>query len=107
LIEADADLRLPLVAGLPNIAAEVLYAVRHEMALAITDVLTRRTRLAMLAGATTLTGAERVADIMARELGWSAAERSRQLEDLRQELVREYLAPDQSQVEANQPALPA
>ena len=103
LIEEDADLRLPLVSGLPNIAAEVLYAVRHEMALSVTDVLTRRTRLAMLAGATTLTSAERVADIMAHELGWSAAERSRQLEDLRQEMLREYLAPNQPQIEADQP----
>ena len=96
LIEEDADLRLPLVDGLPSIAAEALYAVRHEMALSVTDVMTRRTRLAMLAGATTMSGAERVADIMARELGWSAEERTRQLEDLHQELLREYLAPGPS-----------
>ncbi len=96
LIDEDADLRLPLVEGLPNIAAEALYAVRCEMALTVTDVMTRRTRLAMVAGAAAMDGAVGVAEIMGRELGWSEEERRQQIEDLRQELLLEYLTPVQS-----------
>jgi glycerol-3-phosphate dehydrogenase len=93
LCEEDTDLRLPLVKEFPNIAAEALYAVRYEMALTVTDVMTRRTRLAMVAGAAAMAGAAKVAEIMGRELGWSEDERTRQLENLHQELVREYIAP--------------
>lgn len=92
LISEDESLRRPLVEGLPPIAAEVIYAVRREMALTITDVMTRRTRLAMTAGVAALDGAELVGDLLARELGWTMTERERQLADFKEELEREYLA---------------
>ena len=44
MIEADPDLGAPLVDGLPYLRAEALYAVRHEMARSVDDVLARRTR---------------------------------------------------------------
>ena len=43
---AELDLLRPLVAGRPFLEAEVAWAVRHELALSLDDVLARRTRLA-------------------------------------------------------------
>jgi glycerol-3-phosphate dehydrogenase len=45
---ASPEMQQPLVGGLPYIAAEVVYAARHEMAMTVDDVLERRTRLALL-----------------------------------------------------------
>lgn len=92
LISEDESLRRPIVDGLPPIAAEAIHAVRREMALTITDVMTRRTRLAMTAGVAALDGAELVADLLSREFGWTTTERERQLAEFKEELYREYLA---------------
>jgi glycerol-3-phosphate dehydrogenase len=88
----DERLREPLVAGLPHVKAELVYAARHEMAVSLTDALTRRTRLAMLAGAASLEIAPVAAELMADELGWDEAERARQLESFAAEFAREYQA---------------
>ncbi|MDX2042903.1 MAG: glycerol-3-phosphate dehydrogenase/oxidase [Acidobacteriota bacterium] len=88
----DERLREPLVAGLPHVKAELIYAARHEMAVSLTDALTRRTRLAMLAGSSSLEIAPVAADLMADELGWDAAERARQLDLFAAEFAREYQA---------------
>jgi glycerol-3-phosphate dehydrogenase len=62
----------PIVAGLPDVLAEVALAARHEQARSIGDVLFRRTRLALLAAreldAQTV---RRVGEVLAGELGWS------------------------------------
>ena len=44
LIDEDPSLGEPLVPGLPYVRAEAVYAVRHEMATTVDDVLARRTR---------------------------------------------------------------
>jgi glycerol-3-phosphate dehydrogenase len=66
------ELAAPIVAGLPDLLAEVALAARHEQARSIGDVLFRRTRLALLAarelGASPV---RRVGEVLARELGWS------------------------------------
>lgn len=59
-----------LVDGFPYIAAEVIYACR-EYACTVEDVLSRRTRLAFLNKEAAEAALTRVADIMAKELGWS------------------------------------
>jgi len=62
--------------------AEVLHAVRHEMALTLADVVLRRTEL----GSGEYPGDEAAADaaaIMAAELGWDAQRMQRELADLR------------------------
>ena len=56
----------------PYLEAEVRYAVRHEFAATVVDVLARRTRLAMLDAAAAKVAAPRVATIMAEELGWGS-----------------------------------
>jgi glycerol-3-phosphate dehydrogenase len=69
LVSGDAGLGDVLHRDLPYIEAEVVWAVRHEMARTVEDVLARRTR-SLLLGARISTGmAPRVASIMARELG--------------------------------------
>jgi glycerol-3-phosphate dehydrogenase len=88
------ELAQPVVAGNPDLLAEVVLAVRHEQARSIGDVLLRRTRLGLLA-ARDLTEASpgegngapvrRVAETMARELGWSAERLGLELERFAEE----------------------
>ena len=65
---------------LPDIAAQVVWAVREEMALHVDDVLLRRTGIGT--GHTEgLTTVEKVADIMADELDWSPETRQKEIEN--------------------------
>ncbi len=48
LVRADPTLGEPLVPGLPYLKAEARFAVRHEMARTLADVLDRRTRARLL-----------------------------------------------------------
>ncbi|PLX97356.1 MAG: glycerol-3-phosphate dehydrogenase [Desulfuromonas sp.] len=67
---AEGDYAERLATGHPVIAAEALFAVRHEMAERVIDILARRMPLALLDRAAAHTAAPRVLEIMARELGW-------------------------------------
>ncbi|MFN7930023.1 MAG: glycerol-3-phosphate dehydrogenase/oxidase [Blastocatellia bacterium] len=89
LMREDEGLRAPLLPDLPNVAAEVVYAVRHELAITLADVLTRRTRVAMLGAALDCTGD--VAGLMERELSWDAEETARQKAAFQAEYKQEYL----------------
>jgi len=60
----------PLANGLPYLEAEVVYAVRYELAERAMDVLARRTPLALLDTAAAKIAAPRVVELMASELGW-------------------------------------
>jgi glycerol-3-phosphate dehydrogenase len=55
---------------LPYRAAQVIWAVRHEMARTVEDVLSRRTRLLLLDARASMEIAPKVARWMAKELGW-------------------------------------
>jgi len=84
LIRADPGLAQPLGEGHPYLRAEVAYAVTHEDALHVEDVLVRRMRL-FIESADSGTGmAAEVSTIMGRLLGWNrrkrAAEARRYLE---------------------------
>lgn len=68
-----------LSSSYPYIEAEVRYAIRHEYAQTAIDVLARRTRLAFLNAQAALHALPRVVDIMSDELGWSRAERNKQV----------------------------
>ncbi len=68
-----ADLAQPIVDGLPDLLAEVAFAVRREQAVSLGDVLLRRTRLGLLAGRDLAADgpvARRVAAALQAELGW-------------------------------------
>ena len=79
LERSDAAWAAPLDAALPYTGAQVVWAVRHELALTLEDVLARRTRALFLNAQAALRMAPRVADLMARELGRDAEWQSRQL----------------------------
>jgi glycerol-3-phosphate dehydrogenase len=70
---------LPLDVALPYTGAEVVWAVRHELALTVEDVLARRTRALFLDARAALRMAPRVAHLMARELGRDGEWQSRQV----------------------------
>jgi glycerol-3-phosphate dehydrogenase len=59
-----------LIENHPVLEAEVLYAVRHEMAERVIDVLARRMPLALLDTQASRKAAPRVLEIMQTELGW-------------------------------------
>lgn len=69
LISDDPALGGPLHGKLPYVAAEVVWAVREEMARSVEDVLARRTRALLLHARASIEAAPGVAAIMARELG--------------------------------------
>jgi len=76
LIRADPGLAQPLADGHPYLRAEVAYAVTHENALHVEDVLMRRMRL-FIESADSGTGvAGEVSTIMGRLLGWSRRRRA-------------------------------
>ena len=75
----DASLLAPMHPELPYCAAEVLWAVRSEMARTVEDVLARRTRALFLNAQAALDLARRVAEIMAPELGEDEAWTERQV----------------------------
>ena len=83
LARADTDLAEPIVPGLAYTKAEVVYATREEMARTVDDVLSRRTRARLLARDASADAAVGVAALMAADLGWSDAERDRQVEQYR------------------------
>jgi glycerol-3-phosphate dehydrogenase len=77
LARESAELKLPMIDGLPHIGAEVVYAARHEMALTVEDILSRRTRIDLLARDHGGSCALYVAKLLGRELGWPAGEEQR------------------------------
>jgi glycerol-3-phosphate dehydrogenase len=93
---AHPELAQPIVPGQPDLLAEVVLAARKEQARSVGDVLLRRTRLGLLA-ARELGGVgnpiNRVADVLARELGWSSERRGREIERFAQEADAEGIMP--------------
>ena len=79
LVDTDASLSEPLHAALPYLKAEVIWAVRREMARTVEDVLARRTRALFLNARAALEMAPTVADLMAQELGWDEITKTKQL----------------------------
>ena len=94
LTRADPGLARPLAEGHPYLRAEVAYAVTHEDALHVEDVLMRRTRLFIESADSGTGAAADVSSIMGRLLGWNrrrrAAETRRYLELVAAEQTRRH-----------------
>jgi glycerol-3-phosphate dehydrogenase len=75
LAASDPVLARPLVPGLPYLTAEAVFAVRHEMALTLDDVLSRRTRALVRRHASTVDAAPQVAALLGPEMGWTEEQR--------------------------------
>jgi glycerol-3-phosphate dehydrogenase len=72
-VKAESALGNAVVSGLPYIRAEVVYAIRNEMAQTVEDVLARRLGLQLFDWRKSMVAAPVVADLLARELKWSRA----------------------------------
>jgi glycerol-3-phosphate dehydrogenase len=88
---AHPELAQPIVPGLPDLLAEVVLAARNEQARSVGDVLLRRTRLGLLAAREL--PVERVADVLARELGWDSERMGLEIERFAQEADAEGILP--------------
>lgn len=83
LAAADPRLASPIHPSLPTIRAQVVWAVRHEMARTVDDVLSRRTRDLVVDARAAIEAAPVVASIIARELGRDDAWQRSQVEAFR------------------------
>lgn len=79
--------------GQPTILAEVVHAAREEAALTLVDVMLRRTPLGF-APDQGVGAAPRVAEVLGRELGWTAAEQTAQVDRYRRHLASLYSLTD-------------
>ena len=77
---ADRALLQPIPGAGDYLQAEALYAVTHEGALHLEDVLARRTRISIEYAHRGTESMQRVADIMAPVLGWTEAQTAREVE---------------------------
>jgi glycerol-3-phosphate dehydrogenase len=83
------DLLGPLSPGQVPIEAEAVYCARAEMVTHLSDLLSRRTRLALIDAAAGLGERARATEVLAGELGWSERERLRQVSAHRTEVETE------------------
>jgi len=83
LQQGDATLSVALAPGLPYTAADLVYAVREEMATTLSDLLIRRTHLAFETRDHARSASARAAEIVAPLLGWS--------EDVKSARLRAYV----------------
>ncbi len=88
----DKDLLAPLPAAEGYLKAEALYAVTHEGALHLEDVLGRRLRVSMEYAHRGLDSAEAVADLIAPVLGWDEAAKKKEIETFRGRIEAELAA---------------
>ena len=79
LMKRDLRLAQPMQRDLPYLWAEVTFAVLHEHARTVDDVLARRVPLLLLGLDQGLDVAPRTAELMGDLLDWSAEERAREL----------------------------
>ncbi len=93
MVTSDPELGEPLVAGLPYLRAEAVFAARYEMARSVDDVLSRRTRARLLARDASLDAAGDVARLIAGELGLDDAARDAQVSRYRELIEAERRAP--------------
>jgi glycerol-3-phosphate dehydrogenase len=91
------ELAQPIVAGLPDLLAEAVFAARREQARGVADVLLRRTRLGLLAARELCEpggdAPARVAGALAGELGWDREREAAEVERFRATAAAEGLLP--------------
>ena len=95
LIKADASLAKKLDADLPYLKAEIYYAVSHEGARSVDDVISRRTRISFEAHNQGLDLADAIAEIIAPVLDWSTKERKASVAAYELLVERELVALDE------------
>ena len=81
LIGEENLLSQKVVPGHEYTHAQVVWAIRNEMARSIEDVLARRLRLLFLDAEAAIKAAPAVAEIFERELHWSKERKQKQLDE--------------------------
>jgi len=76
--------------NLPYTTAEVIWAIRHEMARTVEDILSRRTRALLLDAKASVAIAPKIAELMASELQYDTNWQKQQVADY-DELARGYI----------------
>ena len=92
MIEQDPTLGQELVPGLPYLRCEAIYAVTHEMAVTVDDVLTRRTRARLLDRRACVAAVRDVATLIGPHLGWDDTTRDASVAQFIDECAREDAA---------------
>ena len=87
--EKDSTLLELVTQHLPYLRAEILYAVTHEGARSIDDVLARRTRIAFEAPDQGLSIIDEVADLISGTLDWNASGRKKSIQEYREIITRQ------------------
>jgi glycerol-3-phosphate dehydrogenase len=95
LMSSDARLAEPLPSGTEYLAAEAVYAVTHEGALHLDDVLARRTRLSIESVDRGVDSAETVAALIAPYLGWQDSDIAREVDVYERRVAAERSAQTQ------------
>ena len=95
IIKEQPKLAKRLDSDLPYIQAEIIYAVSHEGAQSVDDVISRRTRLSFEATNHAVHLAEEVAALLAPVLGWSAKDRKASIAQYLEMVAREKAALDE------------
>lgn len=90
LIEENASLSAILHPRLPYVAADIIWAVRHEYCMTVEDALARRTRALLLDAAAAVEIAPAVAQLMANEMKADEAWQQQQIHQFGL-LSRQYL----------------
>lgn len=96
LIAARPELGAQLPAADEYLAAEVVYAVTHEGARHLDDVLTRRTRISIETPDRGQASAHAVAELMGAELGWDAAQVADEVDHYLRRVEAERLSQEQA-----------
>jgi glycerol-3-phosphate dehydrogenase len=89
IIYADKKLGQPLTSELPYLRAEVIYAVTHEGAQSVDDVISRRTRISFEASDGGESLAAAVAMLIAPILGWDAEAKKSSISEFTKQLKNE------------------
>ena len=88
LAQSDPRLAEPVIPGHTTMWAELLHAMRREMALTLTDLLIRRTHLFYVAPQQVSDAIEQIARFAAQEMGWDRERQQAEIAAYRYEVGR-------------------
>ncbi|WP_028924104.1 glycerol-3-phosphate dehydrogenase/oxidase [Pseudonocardia acaciae] len=109
MVAADPSLGRPLAGAPDYLRVEIVYAATHEGARHLDDVLTRRTRISIETFHRGLDACEEAADLLAPVLGWTPAQRAREVQHYRARVAAERESqrmPDDTTADAARMAAP-
>jgi glycerol-3-phosphate dehydrogenase len=92
LAAADRALAAPITSGCPVVGAEVIHAVRNEMALTLADLMVRRIGAVWRWPMEAEAAAPAVASLMAAELRWDQQRWRRELAEFKEDLRQRRLS---------------